>query len=77
MVKLHTDMTDSDFLKWLVERLIYVYKENTNTDFVIRLRDLAWSLDEPNYINRSDENERHPRDEGTHTAGPDNVEQEN
>lgn len=57
-------MTDAEFLRWLVERLIYVYGENTNTDFVIRLRDLAWSLEAQNpkvREERSNEEERYPR----------------
>lgn len=34
-------MTDSNFLEWLRERLINVYKENPNTDFVLKLEDVT------------------------------------
>jgi len=36
---------DSDFMKWLVDRLIYVYKEDEQTDFVQRTRMIADKLD--------------------------------
>jgi hypothetical protein len=35
----HTD-TDKDFLKWLCDRLINVYDESPNVDFVIKLRNI-------------------------------------
>jgi hypothetical protein len=31
-------MTDKDFLQWIHNRLIYVYRENENVDFLHRLR---------------------------------------
>lgn len=34
-------MTDKDFLQWLLERLIHVYKENPNVDFCHRLRKIV------------------------------------
>jgi septal ring factor EnvC (AmiA/AmiB activator) len=29
------------FLNWIADRLVYVYKESENVDFVLRLRELA------------------------------------
>jgi len=37
-------MSDQEFLNWLVARLVEVYKESPNTDFVQRLRLIARSL---------------------------------
>ncbi len=34
------DMTDVEFLKWIEERLIHVYKESPNVDFIHRLRSI-------------------------------------
>lgn len=34
-------MSDRDFLIWLSERLVNVYKEDRGTDFVLRLRSIA------------------------------------
>jgi len=32
------ELTNKEFLQWLHDRLVYVYGENRNTDFVQRLR---------------------------------------
>lgn len=34
-------MTNSEFLKWLADRLVNVYHENPYTDFVLHLNTLA------------------------------------
>lgn len=34
-------MTDSEFLNWLYARLVSVYDESPNTDFVVRLKEIA------------------------------------
>lgn len=34
-------MSDAEFLHWLYERLIYVYRESPNVDFVLRLKRIA------------------------------------
>ena len=34
-------MTDGKFLFWLTERLVHVYKESPNVDFVQKLREIA------------------------------------
>lgn len=39
-------MSDGEFLRWLVDRLVLVYGESENVDFVHRLRKIAG---EPNY----------------------------
>lgn len=36
-------MSDSEFLDWLADRLVNVYGESENVDFVRRLRGLARS----------------------------------
>lgn len=38
-------MTDKQFLEWLALRLINVYKESENIDFVQRLRRIAEHID--------------------------------
>ena len=40
------EMTDKEFLSWLADRIVYVYKESPNTDFVLRLWKIADSLSE-------------------------------
>jgi hypothetical protein len=35
-----SDLADADFLNWLRDRLVYVYKEKPNVDFVLRLEAL-------------------------------------
>lgn len=30
-------MNDTEFLRWIRDRLVHVYKESPNTDFVLRL----------------------------------------
>lgn len=34
-------MTDSQFLNWVADRLVHVYGESPNTDFVLKLRSMA------------------------------------
>ena len=34
-------MKNGQFLNWIADRLVHVYKENPNTDFVSRLRKIA------------------------------------
>ena len=34
-------MNDKEFLNWIVDRLVHIYEENENTDFIIRLRKIA------------------------------------
>lgn len=34
-------MNDKDFLGWIADRLIHMYGESPNTDFIIRLRKMA------------------------------------
>ncbi len=34
-------MTDAQFLQWLHKRLINVYRENPDVDFVVRLKAIA------------------------------------
>lgn len=36
---------DKEFLNWLVDRLVNVYNENPNTDFVHKLRAIANNTD--------------------------------
>ena len=36
---------DKEFLSWVADRLVHVYKENQNVDFVLKLRKMA--EDEP------------------------------
>lgn len=36
----------SDFLRWLADRLVNVYGESENVDFVLRLREVAKNIDE-------------------------------
>ena len=33
--------TDPEFLNWLADRLVFVYGESPNVDFVRRLREMA------------------------------------
>ena len=40
-------MNDSQFLLWISDRLVNVYGENENTDFVLKLRELADKNSEP------------------------------
>ena len=37
-------MRDYDFLMWLADRLVNVYKENDSVDFVHKLKDVALRL---------------------------------
>jgi hypothetical protein len=34
-------MTDQEFLSWIADRLVYVYRESPNVDFVRKLRQIA------------------------------------
>ena len=34
-------MKDKEFLDWLADRLVYVYKESPNVDFVQKLKAIA------------------------------------
>lgn len=43
-------MTNSQFLLWLSDRLVYVYGESENTDFIFKLRELASEQSEPHKI---------------------------
>lgn len=38
-------MTDSEFLSWLRDRLIYVYGESPSVDFVLRLGEIIEKLE--------------------------------
>lgn len=38
-------MKDKDFLEWLHDRLVYVYKENPGYDYMHRLRAIINSID--------------------------------
>ena len=38
-------MKDKDFLHWLADRVVYVYKESENVDFVQKLRNIADGVD--------------------------------
>lgn len=39
-------MSDGEFLKWLAERLVNVYNESPNVDFVLKLKEIATKLDD-------------------------------
>lgn len=60
MDRLLKKATDATFLNWIADRLVNVYKESPNVDFVLRLREIAtivendptWTvrnLDKPSY----------------------------
>lgn len=34
-------MNDTDFLRWVRDRLVHVYKESPNTDFVLRMEEVT------------------------------------
>lgn len=34
-------MKDKEFLEWLVDRLVFVYNESPNIDFVLKLKSIA------------------------------------
>ena len=38
-------MKDKDFLHWLADRLTMRYREDSNVDFVLKLRSIAEALD--------------------------------
>ena len=40
----------TNFLHWLADRLVHVYHESPNTDFVLRLKEIADSLSEGTFI---------------------------
>ena len=33
--------SDKSFLNWLADRLVYIYKESPNTDYVLKLKAIA------------------------------------
>jgi hypothetical protein len=37
-------MSDKEFLEWIRDRIVHVYGESPNTDFVLRLGDIAQAL---------------------------------
>jgi hypothetical protein len=39
-------MDDRTFLNWLADRLVHVYGESPNTDFVLRLREMDSLIEE-------------------------------
>jgi len=43
---------DKEFLQWLLDRLIYVYRESENVDFVHKLRNIISNTGMPHYIYR-------------------------
>lgn len=63
-------MNDTEFLNWVADRLVYVYHEGENVDFVQRLRSIAssgvehehdvtscgqcWSIDDTAYAEGKD-----------------------
>lgn len=38
-------MSDADFLNWLKERIVNVYREDKNMDFVMRLERIVANLE--------------------------------
>ena len=40
-------LNDSEFLSWVADRLVHVYRENPNVDFVLHLRRLSKELGTP------------------------------
>lgn len=38
-------MTDKEFLDWLADRLVYVYDESPNVNFVHKLKNIAKNID--------------------------------
>jgi hypothetical protein len=38
-------MTDAEVVSWIADRLVYVYGESENVDFVLRLRAIALRLE--------------------------------
>jgi hypothetical protein len=49
------NISDLDFLKWLYERIQYVYKENINVDFMLKFKEILQKIDINfhNYKNKS------------------------
>lgn len=41
MTDLVRNARDWHFLHWVADRLVYIYKESPNVDFVLRLREMA------------------------------------
>jgi hypothetical protein len=41
------DKRDAEFLQWVADRIVYVYGESPNIDYVLRLREIANRFDEP------------------------------
>lgn len=38
-------MTDKEFLEWLIDRLVHVYGESPNVDFIHKLNKIADKID--------------------------------
>jgi hypothetical protein len=39
-------MKDSEFLDWIADRLVHVYGDKPNVDFIIKLRSMAKNIDQ-------------------------------
>lgn len=46
-------MTDAEFLRWMADRLVHVYGESPNVDFVQHLREIADRVDALNAAERA------------------------
>ena len=49
-------MSDSEFLNWMANRLVNKYGESPNTDFVLKLRDMAKKIVEYEELNKKSRN---------------------
>lgn len=43
-----TILSDSRFLTWIADRLVHIYSESPNVDFVLKLRSIAKNMDKTN-----------------------------
>ena len=50
------DMTDSEHLQWLHDRIVNVYGENQNVDFLIRFREIIKDIKDEEDIKYIKEN---------------------
>jgi len=50
------DMTDSEHLQWLHDRIVNVYGENQNVDFLIRFREIIKGIKDEEDIKYIKEN---------------------
>lgn len=50
-------MSDKEFLHWLILRIIKVYRENPNVDFVQRLKKIADKLYEDTSFDKGNKDE--------------------